>query len=217
MRIAVEKIWKDHSYFLPCSNILKIRLSKAHHRCKRLNMKLAAERKKSTILTKQLESIHYSENALNPVAKQLLNHMQGKLPSNKVPPEIRVFATTLQFYNTKAYNYVRKTFDNILPHVNTITKWYSKIDGSPVFSTQSFELLKLKVAEAKSSNKQCFVSLMLDEMCLKKQIQYQSTSASFKGFVNTGENKDESKAATEALVFMVVGVNRFYFSSLVCH
>lgn len=171
---------------------------------------MAAERRKSKVLKKQLDNIQKSQNSLNPIARQLLHRIQKKLPSNKVTPDIRVFATTLQFYNTKAYNYVRKTFENALPHVNTITRWYSMIDGSPGFSTQALDLIKMKVAETKTSNKQCFVSLMMDEMCLKKHVQYESSSSSFKGFVDTGKDGDECKPATEALVFMVVGVNCYF-------
>ena len=36
------------------------------------------------------------------------------------PPELRSFALTLKFYSTKAYNYVQKSFDLGLPHVNVI-------------------------------------------------------------------------------------------------
>jgi len=38
----------------------------------------------------------------------------------KYSPKIRSFALTLQFYSAKAYNYVRKTFKNVLPHPATI-------------------------------------------------------------------------------------------------
>ncbi|KAF0752817.1 THAP-type domain-containing protein [Aphis craccivora] len=47
--------------------------------------------------------------------KEVLNR---SLKSNnaKYSPAIRSFALTLQFYSAKAFNYVRKTFKNLLPH-----------------------------------------------------------------------------------------------------
>lgn len=35
-------------------------------------------------------------------------------------PEIRSFAMTLHFYSGKAYDYVRKKFNNQLPHSSTV-------------------------------------------------------------------------------------------------
>lgn len=40
----------------------------------------------------------------------------------KYSPELRTFALTLQFYSSKAYRYVRKTFNNLLPEPSTIRK-----------------------------------------------------------------------------------------------
>ena len=69
--------------------------------------------------------------------------------------------------------------------------------------------MKEKVAEGNKSSKPVFVSMMLDEMSLKKQIDYNSTSSSFTGYVNIGNGLSEEgqKPATDALVIMVVGIN----------
>ena len=63
-------------------------------------------------------------------------------------PELKAFALTLQFYSTKAYNYVRKTFNLALPHNISITKWYTKIPAEPGFTEPAFKALSLKVKEA---------------------------------------------------------------------
>ena len=42
----------------------------------------------------------------------------------KYSPELKSLALTLQFYSTKAYNYVRKMFKNALPHPRHISSWY---------------------------------------------------------------------------------------------
>ena len=50
---------------------------------------------------------------------------------------------------------------------------------------------------------------MLDEMSLKKQLDYDSVTSSYTGHVDIGEGPcvGELKPATEALVIMVVGIN----------
>ena len=45
----------------------------------------------------------------------------------KCSPELKSFALTLQFYSTKAYKFVRKTLNYVLPHSDVISKWCSKI------------------------------------------------------------------------------------------
>ena len=53
------------------------------------------------------------------------------------------------------------------------------------------------------------MSLLLDEMSLRRQIVYDSKTSSYTGYVNIGEgvSSEDPKPATDALVFMVVGVN----------
>lgn len=50
----------------------------------------------------------------------------------KYPQELRVFALTLHFYSSTAYNYVRKTFAMSLPHPKILQKWYQAVDGQRV-------------------------------------------------------------------------------------
>jgi len=61
--------------------------------------------------------------------------------------ELRAFAITLQFYSTKAYEFVRKTFLKCLPRVSTIRKWFSNVDGRPGFSEMALKLLRKKVED----------------------------------------------------------------------
>ena len=55
---------------------------------------------------------------------------------------LRAFALTLNFYSPKAYEYVRKTFCNCLPHAKTLQKWYQNVSGEPGFSQEVCEALK---------------------------------------------------------------------------
>ena len=81
------------------------------------------------------------------IFKRLQSSQNKATTTEKYPPEIRVFASTLQFYSTKAYEFVRKTFQKALPHIATIRKWFSNVDGSPGFLSPAFELLQQKVSD----------------------------------------------------------------------
>jgi hypothetical protein len=89
----------------------------------------------------------------------------------KFTPELRAFALTLNFYSPRAYNYVRSTFNNLLPHPVTINKWYSSVNGDPGFTEEAFEAIKLRVANCNHS-KTIVVNLVLDEMAIRQKVEY---------------------------------------------
>lgn len=126
----------------------------------------------------------------------------------KYSSEIRSFALTLQFYSTKAYEFVRKSFDFNLPHQSTIRQWYSHINAEPGFTRPAFNALALKVEEAKHQGVSIVCSLMLDEMAVKKHVTWDGTR--FRGYVDIGNEADDDDSlpiAKDALVFMVVALN----------
>ena len=58
----------------------------------------------------------------------------GRLLHKKYTSALRQFALTLNFYSSKAYKYVRNTFDLALPHPTVIQNWYRSIEGEPGFT-----------------------------------------------------------------------------------
>jgi len=125
----------------------------------------------------------------------------------KYTPAIRSFALTLQFYSAKAYSFVRKTFNKLLPHPATLKKWYSVIEGEPGFTHEAFITIKAKVLK---SSQPILCNIVIDEMAIRKQISF--LYGQFYGGVNLGtglENcdSDNIQEATNALVFMAVGIN----------
>lgn len=131
----------------------------------------------------------------------------AKLSRDKYSPALRMFALTLQFYSTKAYNYVRETFECALPHPSTITKWYSSINGEPGFTGEAMNAIRAKANEAKTNNKQLLCNLVVDEMAIRKHLEWDGKK--FRGYVDIGnEMDDDSNAvASEALVFMLVSLD----------
>ncbi|XP_062556673.1 uncharacterized protein LOC134221494 [Armigeres subalbatus] len=68
-----------------------------------------------------------------------LNNIRRGLPFSEA---VRSFATTLNFYSSKAYRFVRKAFDNTLPHERTVASWYRTVDGEPGITVESLNVLK---------------------------------------------------------------------------
>ena len=62
-------------------------------------------------------SASFSGGALE-LIKRCMN--KGKYSEAVYPAELRAFALTLQFYLARAYEYVRQTFNNCLPHPKTL-------------------------------------------------------------------------------------------------
>ncbi|CAI6370914.1 unnamed protein product [Macrosiphum euphorbiae] len=117
---------------------------------------------------------------------------------------MRKLAITLQFYSNKAYNFVRKSFKNVLPHPKTISKWYKVVNGDPGFTQEAFQCI-----HEKAKNETVICNIVLDEMSIREKIEWDGTK--MHGFVDMGTNidtvNDNSVHAKNALVFMAVGVN----------
>ena len=134
------------------------------------------------------------KNLISPNCEDMLNHTFEIVPlelikrvkSNKksgkgrvYSPELKSFALTLQFYSSKAYSFLRKTFNLALPSQSQIRRWYSKIAADPGFTEPAFNALKLKAEEAKENGKEVLCSLMLDEMSIKNM--YHGMDINIKG------------------------------------
>ncbi|CAH0558622.1 unnamed protein product [Brassicogethes aeneus] len=136
--------------------------------------------------------------------RYLKNIKNETITHESYPPVLREFAATLQFYSSKAYEEVRKEFAMALPHQATVRKWYQNVNCEPGFVSAAFDALKLRVEESQSNNKEVFGSLLLDEMSIKKSLEFDGKQ--MWGYVNVGvpTENDELQPATEVLVIMVV-------------
>jgi len=129
--------------------------------------------------------------------------------------ELKSFALTLQFYSSRAYNFVRETFENCLPHENVVRRWYSQVEADTGFSVDALKTLDEKVKEEKKNEKQVTVSLVFDEVSIRKKIEWDGKK--FVGCVDLGtgaEADDLTPPATEALVLMVVSLDNSWKISI---
>ncbi|KAL4156135.1 hypothetical protein QTP88_000170 [Uroleucon formosanum] len=142
--------------------------------------------------------------------KQLLMRQLQISTGKSICPILRKFAMTLHFYSPSAYSYVRTIFSKALPDVSTIRKWYSKLDGLPGMTKESFQATSLKVKEMKVNGKQLYGCLVMDEMSIKQHVHW--TGTRHQGYIDFGlggktEEMDNLPYAKDAFVIMVVDIN----------
>lgn len=65
----------------------------------------------------------------------------NKGKENLYSDSLRTFATTLNFYSAKAYEYVRQKFNNALPHPRSIRRWYQSVTPNGIIKWNYIEKL----------------------------------------------------------------------------
>ena len=220
----------DHTYHITESpRKLTKRLEKSSEQIMLLKKKLKSSQQKSRRLKMKVKSLKTivkqlrEKKLISSNCEELLNQTFSGVPlevmkrttpgkvygrGRKYSPQLRSFALTLQFYSTKAYEFVRKTFNLALPHQSQVRRWYSKVPAEPGFTKPAFQALSAKVQEAEKEGKGVLCSLMLDEMAIKKHVSWDGKR--YRGYVDLGngvEDDDSSPVAKDALVLMVVSVN----------
>lgn len=125
----------------------------------------------------------------------------------KYSPEIRQFALLLHFFSSKAYEYVRKEFNTVLPHTRTLCKWYSHVNADPGFADEALKTLSLKT---KNSKHPIICAFLMDEMAIRQHLEYDGQTYHGRVDLVNGLNSDSLEIAKECFVFMVVSVNEHW-------
>lgn len=140
--------------------------------------------------------------------------VNGIQPYSRYPESVRKFSLQQQYYSMAAYQSMRLFFNKNLPSKRSLQMWYSHVDGSPGVSKSSMEILYEKSQEYFSKNNhRLHVSLIWDEMSIRKELCWCNAKKEFLGFctvmnssVNDKDgNSAEPKLAKDSLVWMVVG------------
>ena len=161
--IPSTSVAADHAYCIPSPTKLKRKLQDTLDHAENCRKRLKTEQQRSTRLRKKAETLQAvikdieDQNLISPacaevlektfsgvslgILQRILKKGQGKA-GHEYDVELRSFALTLNYYSSKAYNYVRETFDLCLPHPSTIRSWYTGVDGQPGFNKQAFESLR---------------------------------------------------------------------------
>ena len=129
-----------------------------------------------------------------------------KSAGSRYSEEIKEFALTLHFYSPRAYKFVRKAPH--LPHPATIRSWCVNINCEPGFLEKPFSYIGKKVTKGQND---CII--LLDEMSIKKQVQWDQKTSKFIGRVDYGGIKAEEvdTETTNVLVIMACGLQKPLF------
>lgn len=144
---------------------------------------------------------------------QILGCLKNGKQGHQFTECVRCFSFTLYYYSKRAYEYVRSKFNNNLPSVSAIRNWYNSVDGSPGFTTDSFDALQKLAIEARTDGEEILCNLIFDEMKIHKHSQFNIWSKEFDGFVDLGkdaQNEGPVPLASDALVYLVGGVNKHF-------
>ena len=171
----VQWNWKD-VWILSTkhSKVINKRLKLSQQRSRRLAKKVKSmetvirDLKEKNLLSQQAAenlSASFSGGALE-LIKRCMN--KGQNSKAVYPAELRAFALTLQFYSARAYDYVRQTFNNCLPHPKTLSEWYSCINGDPGFHDEIFAALKEKAEQCDGGRILCSFMMVLSKTVLFK-------------------------------------------------
>ena len=137
------------------------------------------------------------------VKKQKLSE-EKSTKNSKYSDDIIKFAMTLQGYSTKAYNFVRETFDKCLPGKSTIYRYLSKLDVKEGFQESTLYLLKEKSNCYREKNVNLFVSLSIDDISIRQHLQVVGTKVY--GLVDE-EHLNFKGEVTDALTIMATTLN----------
>ncbi|XP_058811532.1 uncharacterized protein LOC131676450 [Topomyia yanbarensis] len=205
---------------------LKAQLSRTRSNLRKLRSQNKLLRDRLSSMQSLVDNLH-SRKMISDVASSLIsqnyasNHflldeLKSRTEGQPYSDALRSFARTLHFYSPKAYKYVRKVFNNTLPHPRTIIRWYESVSGEPGVTKESLDALKLKAAEMASNGKPLLGSLMMDEMAIRQQVLWNEQTRKLEGVPQlhsvhgtTGtapSSVEQIPAAKEALVFMVTGI-----------
>lgn len=108
--------------------------------------------------------------------KSIIKEIEKGQVGGRYSPELRSFALTLNFYSPKAYKYVREVYKNKLSAPSTLRSWYANTKGSPGFTQEAIDILKRKTNAA--GNKKIYATLMMDEMAIRKQLEWNHSEKS---------------------------------------
>lgn len=103
-----------------------------------------------------------------------------------------------------------------MPCKKTIRAWYSEVPFNIGISDYIINVIKNKTESMDSMNQKCV--LLIDEMSIKYEIEYDSRRVVIFGYEDLGEFGRNSNLAKHALVLMLAGINKpwkqVFFASL---
>lgn len=90
------------------------------------------------------------------------------------------------------YIHTKDSSFTIFPHSKILSKWYRNVNAERGFTEESLKILTLKV---KNSLHPIFLSLSIDEIALRQQLEFDGTRNSGRVYMRTDIDNDSLKTA----------------------
>jgi len=193
---SIDAVSLDHSY---CAGTPRKLTSRVKMLLQNLQQKTSALRNmrkremrlkgKVSDLIKRLKNMQLlsskAEELLETYEHIPLHLLTGKV-GQKFTDEQKRFAITLHYYSPAAYKFIRRRF-SLMPSSRTIRSWLSRYDGSPGLTQQAFDTIAHENASNElDSAAYRLCALHIDEMEIKKHVDYDRTTGKMYGFTDTG-------------------------------
>lgn len=145
--------------------------------------------------------------------------MNGVPARCKYPSSVREFCLKMCYFSPRAYEVLRSTLEKTLPGRTTIRAWYahSCYSNSPGINYNILKLIGKRAADKKAMGDELICSLLVDEMHIRQHAQWCGQSKTMLGFPSYGRNSSNDVLASQAIVFMLVGVNERLQSAIAYH
>lgn len=158
---------------------------------------------------------------------------KGRIGKKSYAESVRLFCMSIAYYSPRAYEYIRKKFNDHLPSKSTMSNWLanSNIDASPGICSISLKIVEERANEMKKRGKELICNLVFDEMAIRKNVQYCQHMRSEVGYITYGpqvsrngsskcstsdiddsseEYEEDLPEANQVIVYMLCGINDFF-------
>ena len=76
-----------------------------------------------------------------------------------------------------------------LPHLSAVSSWYNVIDAEPGFAKEALTALQAKVLAGERDGQEVVRALMLDDMSIRKHVQWDGKAGKYRGFVDMARSR----------------------------
>lgn len=149
----------------------------------------------------------------SPEVKVFVNAQLFHKPHQKWSEEERSLFLKLQYKSPTAFNSLKK-MGFVAPGNTTMRDWYNQIPFTTGLSKEMIEIIKDKLTDLNPINRKCI--LLLDEMTVKNNLQYNEKIDVIFGYEDFGDFGRNISTAKHALVFMLCGINK-HWKQVVAH
>jgi len=148
----------------------------------------------------------------NFLLKTQMRLMSSKKKSWRFKEDEKKFALSLYYNSPKGYTFMKKFL--CLPTVRSLRRWLQNLNVACGINDNILEVLKCKLSSSPLSDRA--VSIVFDEMSIKKFISYNSQNDMFSGYEDFGDLIDSKNIlhCNQALVIMLKAIKHSWKQSI---